>query len=246
MRQAAAKRREPHGGFPAERHRRCGLQECAREHRRAAVLARELRERVADLARKLEDSMACRAQAKRDGAVDRILTGGAEMDVTCRLGRNGRDLRGKRLYESNSERARLARIAGEGGAIEARAGARLRNYVCVALSEKPASRARSRKRRFEARHRGEQLLVRQGGGATLIGKNELEAQKSKNTVSSRPCRMTFHSRVPSPIRRAISVERRSTGTSARTGSLALAGSSGKYMRVCRCFSRPRMKMVTLR
>ena len=160
MRERAAERREPHGCLPSERHWRRRLQKRARKHGRPQVLARELRKRITDPACELDEPIAGDAQAKRDGGVDHILAGGAEVHVTCRLGRYGRDLRGKRFYERDSERACLARIAREGGAIEARSSARLRNDVCVALGEKSASRARSRKRRLEARHRREQLLVR--------------------------------------------------------------------------------------
>ena len=54
-------------------------------------------------------------------------------------------------------------------------------------------------------------------------------QQSKNTVSSRPCRITFHfsAAVLPATFFATSVPRRPTGTSASTGSSALAGSSGK-------------------
>ena len=52
--------------------------------------------------------------------------------------------------------------------------------------------------------------------------------------------------VPRLLRVATSVARRASGTSARRGSRRFAGSSGKYMRVASCFSRPRMNTPTTR
>ena len=53
--------------------------------------------------------------------------------------------------------------------------------------------------------------------------------RSKNTVSSGPCKTTFHSSVPGlpAVFFAIKVERRSGSTRLRTKSVALRGSSGK-------------------
>src|SRR6478736_3599605 len=168
------------------------------------------------------------------------------MHVARRVRRNGGDLLRQCRDERNGERAGLARLGGERLGVEGGLGAHLRDGLRVRGRHDAAIGARLCERRFEARHRGKQAFVGERRRAALVGKDELEAQKSKNTVSSRPCSTTFHSSVPSPALRAMSVERRSAGTSARIGSAAFAGSSGKYMRVMSCFSSPRMKMVTLR
>ena len=54
-------------------------------------------------------------------------------------------------------------------------------------------------------------------------------QQSKNTVSSRPCRITFHRSTPGLPATfvATSVARRASGTSASTGSFVFDGSPGK-------------------
>ena len=93
--------------------------------------------------------------------------------------------------------------------------------------ESAGARDGARQRAFEARHRREQLLVGQRLGADLVGEEQLEAQKSKNTVSSLPCSTMFHSSTPCRALRAISVARRAAGTSVSTGSSALRRLVGK-------------------
>src|ERR1700680_3367484 len=70
--------------------------------------------------------------------------------------------------------------------------------------------------------------------------------QSKKTVSPLPCSTTFHSSVFSApgARVAIMVERLSAGTSCNSGSSALLGSPGKYIRVSNCLSSPRANIVT--
>src|SRR6267143_986671 len=210
------------------------------------MAARELRHRVAERAGELAHPGARFLEAEHDGSVTDVLARRAKVNIARRLRRGGAHLIGKRLDERDGQGARLARGARERRAVEARTLACLANDFGVRGSEKSVSSARSCQCRFEARHGAEQLFVAQCRRAALVGKDELEAQKSKNTVSPLPCRMMFHSSAPSPTSRAISVARRSTGTSASTRSVPFAGSSGKYMRVTSCFSSPRMKRVTLR
>src|SRR6185503_803819 len=200
---------------------------------------------IAEAQGELIDARAGRLEAKNCAGVDDILAGGARVHVVRRLGRDAGDLRGQLLDEGNGQRAGAA-FAHQGRGIELRALADARNDLGVGGGQQTLARRGARQCALETRHRREQLLVRQDLGAVRVREEERKAQKSKNTVSFLPCSTRFHSKVPSGRFLATSVARRSAGTRLSTGSSAFAGSSGKYIRVTSCLSRPRMKTVTLR
>src|SRR4051794_34544923 len=197
---------------------------------------------IAQAQGELGGALAAFLQTQRQPRVRYILAGGAEMEVASGL---GRDLLPECAHKRDGQRAGIARLLCERGYVECRPLACDGDRFGMLRRNDADAGASACKRRFEARHAYQQVRVAERLCATLVGEDELEAQKSKKTVSFLPCRITFHSRT-SALRRATSVERRSAGTSARTGSSALAGSSGKYMRVCSCLRRPLMKIVTER
>src|SRR3982751_6067469 len=140
--------------------------------------------------------------------------------------RVARNLLSQRIDEWDCQRAGVACFLGERGHVERRALAGGRDGFSVLGREKRGKGAGASERAFEARHGGEQTLVAERVGAALVGEDELEAQKSKKTVSFLPWSTTFQSRVPSLAGRAISVARRSAGTRARMASSPFAGSFG--------------------
>src|SRR6185503_1766707 len=137
-------------------------------------------------------------------------------------------------------------LLGQNRRVERSALAYFRDRRCVRCRNEAGARARYGKRALETRHCREVALIGKCGGTLLVRENELETQNSKNTVSFLPCRLTFHSRMPSPAFFAIRLARRSAGTRLSTGSSAFDGSSGKYTRVTSCLSNPRMKIVISR
>src|SRR5687767_4371864 len=149
------------------------------------------------------------------------------MHEARRGGRRGGDSRRELVDERYRQRARVSRLAGERARVERFAPGHLVDRPCLVGRDESRARARQGQRAFEARHGRQQLLVAERVSAALVRENEVETQKSKNTVSPLPCSTTFHSSTPSLLLRATSVGRRSAGTRPRTGSSALAGSSGK-------------------
>src|SRR6185295_10395595 len=107
----------------------------------------------------------------------------------------------------------------------------------------------ARQRRLEVEHRLHARAVGEGLVDLVPAEERPEQahpQQSKKTVSRGPCRLTFHSSEPSGCLVANRLPRRRASTSPRTESAALAGSSGKYIRVTSRFIRPRAKTDTAR
>ena len=224
--EAARDHGEPHRCLPAEGHGQRRLQKGPRRRRRARVAPCELGCGIAEPDAELHHPRARRLETEDDRGIDDVLAGGAGVHMARRLGRDRSDLCGQLLHEGNGQRAR-APCARQRRGVELRAIANARDGFCVRGGQETLARRGARQRAFEARHCRQQLRVGQEPGADLVREQELEAQKSKNTVSFLPCSTTFHSSAPSPRFFAISVARRSAGTRLSTGSSAFAGSSGK-------------------
>ena len=124
-------------------------------------------------------------EAKDDRGIDDILTGGAGMHVARCLGRHRGDLRSQLLHERNRQRTRPAGARQRRG-VEPRALADPRDDFCLRGRQETLARRRARQCAFETRHRRQQLLVGQEPDADFVREQELEAQKSKNTVSFLP------------------------------------------------------------
>ena len=179
----------------------------------------DARGRVSDAPRELQDALRRFVDAQHDGGINDVLTGRPEMDIARRLAGH---LAGQFAHEGIAS-VPASRLDGKAPRVELRfgAGAHDRSACSRGTARDCTARAAS-KRAIAARNARPKALRR-----CAVGKDELEAQKSKKTVSFLPCSTTFHSSAPSARFFAISVGRRSTGTRASTGSSALAGSSAK-------------------
>jgi hypothetical protein len=121
-----------------------------------------------------EQAFRRRPKAQDNAGVDHVLAGGAEMHVARRVRRHRRHLRGEFLDERDGERAGPARGGRKRGGVEAGASGDVSDRPRCRIRNDASPGGGTRERSFEARHRGEQALVRERLRAGLVPERVLQ------------------------------------------------------------------------
>ena len=170
----AADVRGPARDLLAERQRRRRLQQGAAEHRRAAMLAREVGEGVDDGVELLQQRRQRLAELQHHRGVDDVLAGGAPVDVARGLGVALGDLVGQRLDHRHGERGGAARRLDELRGIVERRIAGLDDDRRHAFGDQPGFGDGLRQRRLEAQHVAQRGQVGEGLGGEHRGAERVD------------------------------------------------------------------------